>query len=78
MALLKTQVTVKDSPDAVDLVLREDDVVKRKVGRVAFNNVTFRYATSKGNESGGLKNISFSVEPGKMVAFVGASGAGKR
>lgn len=70
--------TVKDAPDAVDLSLRTEDVLNGKVGQVCFDRVSFKYAATAHGNSGGLKNISFVVEPGKMVALVGASGAGKR
>jgi ATP-binding cassette subfamily B protein len=43
-------------------------------GEVSFDHVTFRY------ESGvepALKDVSFDVEPGRLVALVGPSGAGK-
>lgn len=42
-------------------------------GRVAFENVSFSYP----ERDEALKDISFIVEPGKMAAFVGPSGAGK-
>ena len=43
-------------------------------GRVAFEDVWFSYA---GDESWVLRDISFSVAPGRSVALVGATGAGK-
>jgi len=43
-------------------------------GQVVYHDVSFRYASS-GEDA--LKNISFSVEPGKTIAFVGRSGSGK-
>lgn len=55
-----------------------EDVNAGRVGRVEFRNVSFKYGTSTRGDSGGLKDISFVVEPGKVVALVGASGAGKR
>jgi len=42
-------------------------------GKVAFNKVSFSY----NHEVEVLEDISFSVEPGTMVALVGPSGAGK-
>ena len=45
------------------------------LGRVEFKNVAFSYPTR--SDSTVLKNISFVVEPGEMVALVGSSGAGK-
>lgn len=41
---------------------------------IKFTNVSFAY----GNKVPILKNISFTVPPGKKVAVVGASGAGQR
>jgi len=42
-------------------------------GRINFEDVTFAY----NSDINVLKNISFSIEPGKSVAIVGATGAGK-
>lgn len=42
-------------------------------GRVAFENVSFAYQ----DEDYVLRDVSFSVEPGRSVALVGATGAGK-
>ena len=42
-------------------------------GRVAFENVSFAYD----GENWILRDVSFTVEPGKSVALVGATGAGK-
>src|SRR6185312_4274178 len=63
--LMETEPDIKDVPDAEDL---------REVrGAVAFEDVTFDYPTRQGT----LKDISFSVEPGQVVAIVGPTGAGK-
>ena len=43
-------------------------------GAVEFANVSFRYA--KGQDEV-LRNVSFSVQPGKTLAIVGRSGSGK-
>ena len=48
------------------------DIAQRK-GKVEFRNVTFSY--EKGRPV--LNNISFKINPGEMVAVVGATGAGK-
>ncbi|NLJ79516.1 MAG: ABC transporter ATP-binding protein [Firmicutes bacterium] len=42
-------------------------------GRIEFKNVWFAYV----QEEWVLKDVSFTVEPGQTVAFVGATGAGK-
>lgn len=42
-------------------------------GRVEFRNVWFAYV----DEDWVLQDVSFSIEPGETVAFVGATGAGK-
>ncbi len=43
-------------------------------GTVEFKNVNYRYPNAKERI---IKDLSFSVEPGECVAFVGASGSGK-
>lgn len=47
-------------------------------GRVTFDDVCFAYhSTDEPSHSHVLENVSFTVEPGRKVAFVGPSGAGK-
>jgi ATP-binding cassette subfamily B multidrug efflux pump len=49
-------------------------------GRVEFENVWFSYGDKGSDEEGIdwiLRDVSFCVEPGEKVAFVGATGAGK-
>lgn len=53
-----------DNPEAVEL--------KNCRGEVGFDNVSFSYDKEKV-----LANISFTAEPGRMVAIVGKSGEGK-
>ncbi len=43
------------------------------VGHVRFDNVSFRFQ----NAARGVDDVSFAVEPGKTVAIVGPTGAGK-
>lgn len=56
---------VYDTPDAIEL--------PRLEGRITFENVSFAYSD---NEYA-LRNVSFTIEPGEIVALVGHSGAGK-
>ncbi|TSR04308.1 ATP-binding cassette sub-family B member 9 [Bagarius yarrelli] len=44
-------------------------------GLIEFRNVTFAYPTRP--ETNVLKNVSFSIQPGKVTALVGPSGSGK-
>eukprot|EP01080_Neovahlkampfia_damariscottae_P009079 gene9079-1174_t len=47
----------------------------KPIGRVQFKNIKFAYPTRK--ESSIFENLSFTVEPGQVIAFVGQSGVGK-
>jgi len=47
------------------------------LGLVEFEKVSFRYDQNEDEESSGLTDISFRIEPGEYVALVGPSGAGK-
>ena len=64
-ALLKEPAEIVDHPDAKPLHVDN--------GAIAFKNVSFAYESGRPI----LKDISFEVPPGKMVAIVGPSGAGK-
>ncbi|MES1176913.1 MAG: ABC transporter ATP-binding protein [Myxococcales bacterium] len=59
---------VVDAPDAQPLALHG-------APGLAFEDVTFSYSGELADAV--LKNISFMVEPGQTVAFLGATGAGK-
>ncbi len=48
-----------------------------ELGRVQFDNVTFRYPDQAPDSKPTLDAVSFVVEPGQYAAFVGPSGAGK-
>ncbi|MGK9219340.1 ABC transporter ATP-binding protein/permease [Microbacterium barkeri] len=63
---------IADAADAVDV---ED--APGPVGRVEFRDVSFRYPDAAGDTRPTLQGVSFAVEPGEHVAFVGPSGAGK-
>ena len=64
--------TLDAHPEIADLPKARalDDVV----GRLSFENVSFRYSPD-GPEV--IRNLSFAVEPGRKLAIVGPSGAGK-
>lgn len=64
--LLEEKPTIKNHPQAK----RFPDKIP---GRIEFENVWFAY----NKEEWVLKDVSFTVEPGQTVAFVGATGAGK-
>jgi ATP-binding cassette, subfamily B, multidrug efflux pump len=64
--LLDAPIEVTDKPGAVPL--------PPLVGRVELDGVRFRYA---GAEREILRGLSFSVEPGQLVAVLGTTGSGK-
>jgi ATP-binding cassette subfamily B protein len=57
------EVTEPDTPESPD----------RLAGSIAFNNVWFAY----NDDNWVIKDLSFAVEPGQVLAVVGATGAGK-
>jgi ABC-type multidrug transport system fused ATPase/permease subunit len=61
--------------DAKSRVVEKSDAVElgRLAGQVCFKDVSFSYNTTVPT----LKNISFSVQPGNLVALLGGSGSGK-
>ncbi len=74
--------------DVEPIVKEKADPVKpREIkGRIEFDHVWFAYETkdgetpteaNAGNENWVLRDVSFVIEPGQKVAFVGATGAGK-
>jgi len=74
--------------DVEPIVKEKADPVKPNEirGRIEFDHVWFAYETkdgktpsaeNEGNENWVLRDVSFVIEPGQKVAFVGATGAGK-
>jgi len=53
------------------------DVDETERGRVRFDNVVFRYPDATDDAVPTLDGVTFTIEPGQFVAFVGPSGAGK-
>ncbi len=65
LEILDAESPVKEKPNAIEL--------GRLKGQVSFENVSFSY-----NSLGpALSGISFSVQPGQLVALLGGSGSGK-
>lgn len=62
--IMEEKPDIQDAPDAIECGNVE--------GRIVFDHVTFGYGNGPV-----LKDVSFTVEPGQKVAFVGATGAGK-
>ncbi len=65
VGLLNEPITITDSTNTIGL-----DLAK---GSIEFKNVWFSY----NNDEWVLKNVSFRINPGESVGFVGATGAGK-
>lgn len=62
--ILNTEVSIREKENALELPKPQD--------RIVFSNVSFKY-----DEKEVLKNISFEVKIGEIIALVGPSGAGK-
>ncbi len=65
LEILDTESVVREKPGAVEL----NDIS----AAVSFDNVTFSYDSA----SPVLRDVSFTVEPGQLVALVGGLGSGK-
>ncbi|MFC2055959.1 ABC transporter ATP-binding protein [Chloroflexota bacterium] len=65
LEILDTESAVKEKPNAIEL--------GRVKGQVSFEAVSFSYNSMAPT----LSNVSFSVQPGELVALLGGSGSGK-
>ena len=63
--LMDTPIQVSDADDAIEL--------KNLEGKIEFRNVWFAYNEGEWV----LRDVNFTINPGEVVAFVGATGAGK-
>lgn len=68
-AILDSEESIPEKPDAIIL----SDVR----GAISFENVSFGYGDRETEGRAVLKDVSFEVRPGQIVAIVGATGAGK-
>lgn len=78
MILPRAQVSAKRINEVLDeeITVKEGTVsgTENEKGTVEFRNVSFRYPDASEDC---LKNISFTVDPGETIAFIGATGSGK-
>ncbi len=79
MILPRAQVSAKRINEVLDSDIAIKDgkmMVKdtKEIGTVEFKNVSFKYPDS---DEYLLKNISFKVEKGETIAFIGSTGSGK-
>ncbi len=65
--VLRTDPAVIDKPDAMDLPETAE-------GRLVLEDVSFRYSSGTDEV---LAGINLSIEPGRIIAILGATGAGK-
>jgi ATP-binding cassette subfamily B protein len=68
LSFLATEPEIKDKPNAKRLT-------NSSKGRIKFDEVTFSYQSS--SKKAALSDVSFEIEPGKITALIGKSGAGK-
>ena len=79
MMLPRAQVSAKRINEVLDeeITIKSGNKTEGKhgeIGTVEFKNVSFKYADSEENL---LENISFKVNSGEQVAFIGSTGSGK-
>jgi len=71
--LLDEEIQIKDSISSKNFSEDAKNVNMKFKGKIEFKNVNFFY--KEGEDS--LKDLSFSINPGEHVAFVGPTGSGK-
>ncbi len=71
--LLDEEIQIKDSTSAKHFLENAKNVNKKFKGKIEFKNVNFFY--NEGEHI--IKNLSFKIDPGEHVAFVGPTGSGK-
>ncbi len=71
--LLDEEIQIKDSTSAKHFLENAKNVNKKFKGKIEFKNVNFFY--NEGELI--IKNLSFKINPGEHVAFVGPTGSGK-
>ncbi len=71
--LLDEEIQIKDSTSSKHFLENAENVNKKFKGKIEFKNVNFFY--NEGEQI--IKNLSFKINPGEHVAFVGPTGSGK-
>ncbi len=71
--LLDEEIQIKDSSSSKHFLENAKNVNKKFKGKIEFKNVNFFY--NEGELI--IKNLSFKIDPGEHVAFVGPTGSGK-
>ncbi len=71
--LLDEEIQIKDSTSAKQFLENAKNVNKKFKGKIEFRNVNFFY--NAGDHI--INNLSFKINPGEHVAFVGPTGSGK-
>jgi ATP-binding cassette subfamily C protein len=61
---------LEEKPESIEESIDPGELM----GEIELNSISFRYYEDQPLI---LKNITFKIKPGEMVAFVGASGSGK-
>lgn len=79
MILPRAQVSAKRINEVLDsdIAIKDGKMIVKdteEIGTVEFKNVSFKYPDS---DEYLLKNISFKVEKGETIAFIGSTGSGK-